>query len=139
MATKYTNQEAIDFFHDIFNPTGDALIDTKAYDLMGQYLTQIEQVLDQQSMTQKDLANKIGTSASYISQFFNFNKLINFKTLAKIELALDINFELKQPITDSVRNENNIIPVTEKISISNEEFPVSNEEFPVSNVELYAA
>ncbi|VVM22451.1 hypothetical protein BSPWISOXPB_6692, partial [uncultured Gammaproteobacteria bacterium] len=44
------------FFHDIFNPTGDALIDTKAYDLMGQYLTQIEQVLDQQSMTQKDLA-----------------------------------------------------------------------------------
>jgi hypothetical protein len=46
--------------------------------------------------------------------------------MAKIELALDINFELKQPITDSVRNENNIIPVTEKISISNEEFPVSN-------------
>jgi transcriptional regulator with XRE-family HTH domain len=44
---------------------------------MGQYLTQIEQVLDQQSMTQKDLANKIGTSASYISQFFNLNKLIN--------------------------------------------------------------
>jgi hypothetical protein len=38
MTTKYTNQEAIDFFHDIFNPTGDALIDTKAYDLMGQYL-----------------------------------------------------------------------------------------------------
>jgi transcriptional regulator with XRE-family HTH domain len=65
---------------------------------MGQYLTQIEQVLDQQSMTQKDLANKIGTSASYISQFFNFNKLINFKTLAKIELALDINFELKQRV-----------------------------------------
>jgi hypothetical protein len=28
MTTKYTNQEAIDFFHDIFNPTGDALIDT---------------------------------------------------------------------------------------------------------------
>jgi hypothetical protein len=56
--------------------------------------------------------------------------------LAKIELALGINFELKQPITDSVRNENNIIPVTEKISISNEEFPVSNEEFPVSNEEF---
>jgi hypothetical protein len=38
-----------------------------------------------------------------------------------------------------MRNENNIIPVTEKFSISNEEFPVSNEEFPVSNDELYAA
>jgi hypothetical protein len=52
--------------------------------------------------------------------------------LAKIELALDINFELKQPIADGVRNENNIIHVTEKFSISNEEFPVSNDE-------LYAA
>jgi hypothetical protein len=48
--------------------------------------------------------------------------------LAKIELALGINFELKQPITDSVRNENNIIPVTEKISISNEEFKKLDKE-----------
>ena len=75
MTTKYTNQEAIDFFHDIFNPIGEDLINVKAYDLMGQYLTQIEQALDNQSMTQKELANKIDTSASYISQFFNLNKL----------------------------------------------------------------
>jgi len=103
MTTKYTNQEAIDFFHDIFNPIGEDLINVKAYDLMGQYLTQIEQALDNQSMTQKELANKIDTSASYISQFFNLNKLINFKTLAKIELALDINFELKQSSINNIR------------------------------------
>ncbi len=126
MTTKYTNQEAIDFFHDIFNPTGDALINTKAYDLMGQYLTQIEQALESQSMTQKELANKIGTSASYISQFFNLNKLINFKTLAKIELALGIDFELKQSITNSMKNKNNIAQARGKFFISNVNLSVSN-------------
>jgi ribosome-binding protein aMBF1 (putative translation factor) len=79
MTTRYTNQDSVDFFHDIFNPTGEDLINVKAYDLMGQYLTQIEQALDNQSMTQKELANKIGTSASYISQFFNLNRLINLR------------------------------------------------------------
>lgn len=126
MTTKYTNQEVVDFFHDIFNPTGDALINTKAYDLMGQYLTQIEQELENQSMTQKELANKIGTSASYISGFFNLNKLINLKTLAKIEIALGINFELKQqPKIDSWKN------ITKNAN--------SNINLSVGDTELYAA
>ncbi len=133
MTTKYTNQETIDFFNDIFNPTGDALINTKAYDLMGQYLTQIEQALENQDMTQKQLADKIGTSASYISQFFNLNKLINFKTLAKIELALGINFELKQ--TNNMKNKHIITPPEEKFSIKQVTFSVSNDEFYA----LYAA
>ncbi|SMM98094.1 hypothetical protein SPONN_845 [uncultured Candidatus Thioglobus sp.] len=127
MTTKYTNQEVVDFFHDIFNPTGDDLVNVKAYGLMGQYLTQIEQALDQQSMTQKELAHKIGTSASYISQFFNLNKLINFKTLAKIELALDINFELKQSNVYSMESKNNIIQTREGFSISNVNLTVSND------------
>jgi ribosome-binding protein aMBF1 (putative translation factor) len=53
---------------------------------MSQYLIQIERALENQSMTQKELANKTGTSASCIFQFFNLNKLINFKKLALIGL-----------------------------------------------------
>ncbi|KAA0444210.1 MAG: helix-turn-helix transcriptional regulator [Candidatus Thioglobus sp.] len=124
MTTKYTKQEVVDFFHDIFNPIGDDLIDVKAYDIMGQYLTQIEQELENQSMTQKQLAEKIGTSASYISQFFNLNKLINLKTLAKIELALGIDFELKQP------TENNSITQIGKLpdnKVSDIAFTATNE------------
>jgi len=119
MTIRYTNKDTVDFFHDIFNPTGEDLINVKAYDLMGQYLTQIEQALDNQSMTQKELANKIDTSASYISQFFNLNKLINFKTLAKIELALDINFELKQTSINNMQNNKNIIQRIDNLSVSN--------------------
>jgi hypothetical protein len=46
MTTKHTNQEVTDFFHDIFNPTGEDLIDVKAYGLMSQYLIQIERALE---------------------------------------------------------------------------------------------
>lgn len=92
--TTNKKQEMKSFWNNVFNPKGEALIDTNAYGLMAQYLKQIEEVLDEKQMTQKDLAQEIGTSASYISQFFNLNKLINLKTLAKIELALDIKFKL---------------------------------------------
>ncbi len=95
MAKKYTEKEVVDFFHDIFNPTGEDLIDCNAYGLMSQYLIQIEEELEKQSMTQKQLAAKIGVSYNSISQCFNLNKLISFKTLAKIEIALGIEFELK--------------------------------------------
>ncbi|OIR24266.1 helix-turn-helix domain-containing protein [Bathymodiolus thermophilus thioautotrophic gill symbiont] len=132
MTTKYTNQEAVDFFHDIFNPTGEDLIDVKAYGLMSQYLIQIERALDKQTMTQKELASKIGTSSSYLSQFFNLNKLINFKTLAKIELALGINFELQQSATDGIKNKSDIIQTAKNCS------PIDI-NFPVSNDEMYAA
>ncbi|SHA05630.1 hypothetical protein BTHERMOSOX_809 [Bathymodiolus thermophilus thioautotrophic gill symbiont] len=132
MTTKYTNQEAVDFFHDIFNPTGEDLINVKAYGLMSQYLIQIERALDKQTMTQKELASKIGTSSSYLSQFFNLNKLINFKTLAKIELALDINFELQQSATDDIKNKSDIIQTAKNCS------PIDI-NFPVSNDEMYAA
>ncbi|CAC9561959.1 hypothetical protein [uncultured Gammaproteobacteria bacterium] len=128
MTTKHTNQEVTDFFHDIFNPTGEDLIDVKAYGLMSQYLIQIERALENQSMTQKELANKIGTSASYISQFFNLNKLINFKTLAKIELALKLDFELKQPITD-MKNKSNTFQAGENFSTINVNFFAGNTEF----------
>ncbi|MDC9715534.1 MAG: helix-turn-helix transcriptional regulator, partial [Gammaproteobacteria bacterium] len=99
-----------------------------------QYLIQIEQALESRSMTQKELADKIGTSASYISQFFNLNKLINFKTLAKIELALDINFELKKPTASGLNHINKIEKFYNKPNQT-----ISNVNFIASNDELFAA
>ncbi|VVH60936.1 hypothetical protein BAZOLSSOX_1724 [uncultured Gammaproteobacteria bacterium] len=123
------NSEVDDFFYGLFKPNQEKITESNAYLLMSQYLIQIEQALENQSMTQKDLADKIGTSASYISQFFNLNKLINLKTLAKIELALKINFKLKQPtITDRVRNKNNITQVAKDATIADINFNTTNNE-----------
>jgi transcriptional regulator with XRE-family HTH domain len=83
-------------FLDIFeNPSESDIIESDAYLLMGEYLFLIEKKMEEISMSKKELAEKIGTSASYLSKFFNLNQLINFKTLAKIQKALDVRFELK--------------------------------------------
>lgn len=87
-----TKQE--DFFYGLFKPNKEKTIESNAYLLMGQYLIQIENKLDELSMPRKELAKKINVSASYLSQIFNFNKLLNFKILAKIELELNIKFKL---------------------------------------------
>ena len=81
-------------WNDIFHPKGDDLIRIRSHLLASQYLKQIEQVLDNKKIIQKNLAREIGVSPSYLSQLFSGNKLPNWKTLAKIELALNITFEL---------------------------------------------
>ena len=45
-------------------------------------------------MSKKDLATAIGTSASYITQLFRGNKMINLEMLAKIQQALEIDYDI---------------------------------------------
>ncbi len=89
------------FWENIFHPKDDDLIRVKSHLLAGQYLKQIEQVLDSKEITQKDLAGNIKISPSYLSQLFSGNKLPSWKTLAKIELALNIKFELMPSIKNN--------------------------------------
>lgn len=117
MTTSRKQKDA--FWKKVFNPKGEALIEANAYLLMGGYLKQIEEVLDKKQLTQKQLAEKIGVSASYLSQFFNLNKIVNFKTLAKIELALDIKFKLiPQANNNIVINKHNIGDFTDAVTIN---------------------
>lgn len=72
--------------------TPELELEDRAHLLQANYLVQIEKVMEQQGLTQKALAAKIGVSASYISQLFTADKLTNFKMLARIEQALNIEF-----------------------------------------------
>lgn len=58
------------------------------------FLSEAQKVLDRKGWTQKRLAEEIGTSASYLTQLLRGDKLLNLKTIAKIETALHIQFEL---------------------------------------------
>src|SRR5882672_4243476 len=62
--------------------------------IMFRFLSEIEKVSENQ-FSRKNLSELIGTSASYITQLFRGDKLINMSTLAKFEKALDITFEIK--------------------------------------------
>jgi len=63
--------------------------------IMYRFLGEVERISDEKNMNRKELASKIGTSASYITQLFRGYKLINLPTIAKFQKALDFKFEIK--------------------------------------------
>lgn len=64
-------------------------------------LSEVERVCEERKLKKKDLALKIGTSKSYITQLFRGNKSINTQVMAKFEDVLDITFEIKAFLNES--------------------------------------
>lgn len=62
--------------------------------LVSRFLSLVEQKMDSEKISKKDLADKIDTSASFITQLFKGNKLPNLITLAKIQDVLNIKFHI---------------------------------------------
>ena len=62
--------------------------------LSTKFLSEIERVCQNNNILKKDLAGMIGTSPSFITQLFRGNKIVNLETLAKIQLALGISFDI---------------------------------------------
>ena len=63
--------------------------------VMYRILSEVERVADEKKINRKELARLIGTSASYITQLFRGTKIINVDTIAKLQKALGITFEIK--------------------------------------------
>ena len=61
---------------------------------MYRFLSEVEILTEERKMTKKELAEKIGTSASYITQLYRGNKLLNLATIAKFQKALGITFNI---------------------------------------------
>ncbi len=62
--------------------------------IMYRFLSEVERVMEETNINKKQLAEKIGTSSSYITQLFRGNKLLNLPTVAKFQAALDIKFKV---------------------------------------------
>jgi len=58
------------------------------------FLSEAQKAMDCKDWTRKKLASEIGTSASYLTQLFRGDRLLNLKTIAKIESALDIRYSI---------------------------------------------
>ena len=69
-------------------------LELEAKIIMAKFLEKIQEIAAQKGLKKKDLAQKIGTSASYITQLYRGNKLLNLMTLAKLQRALDIEFDI---------------------------------------------
>jgi transcriptional regulator with XRE-family HTH domain len=59
------------------------------------FITSIELMMEQKDLNQNDLAKILQTSRSYVSQLFSGFKMINIKTLSKIQKGLNITFKIE--------------------------------------------
>ncbi len=82
-------------FDKLFETSEEQALEHDAKLLSFKYLSEIEEILETEEISKKLLAKKIGTSASYITQLFRGDRLLNLSTLAKIQKALNIKFEIK--------------------------------------------
>lgn len=59
------------------------------------FLNEIQTFIDAESLTKKDIAQKLETSASYITQLFKGDRLVNMEILAKFQDCLNFTFDIK--------------------------------------------
>ena len=84
--------------------TEEQLLRENSYTLMSNYLSEIERLQSISGFSRKDLAEKIKTSPSYLTQVFRGGKPLNFFTIAKIQNALNIRFEVTSVSNDNFLN-----------------------------------
>lgn len=108
MTTKLkTNEEIKNAFDQLFNQLSEQdKLENEADLLMFRFLSIIETKCEALGWNRKQLAEKIGTSASYITQLFRGDKLVNMITLAKFQKALGLEFEIaeKKSYEESVKD-----------------------------------
>lgn len=79
----------------LFNQSFDEKAELEAKIIMAQFLSEIEPILNNRKIKRKDLAEMIGTSASFITQLYRGNKTISLATIAKIKMALQLSVDIK--------------------------------------------
>jgi transcriptional regulator with XRE-family HTH domain len=79
-------------------------LELEAKIIMAKFLEKIQEIAAQKGLKKKDLAQKIGTSASYITQLYRGHKLLNLMTLAKLQSALDIEFDIAIKGSEQIKN-----------------------------------
>lgn len=63
--------------------------------IMFRFIGEIEKLKSDKPLKKKELAKALGTSASYITQLYRGDKLVNLTTLAKLQDVYDLIFEIK--------------------------------------------
>lgn len=99
--------------------------------LMFKFLSEIEKLIDTKKLLKKELASAIGTSASYITQLYNGDKLINLLTLAKLQDVYDIEFEVK-----AVSNKS-YVSLNQPFMISSINIPAISNKYPKAEASGY--
>lgn len=104
MRTKSSNNVEVirNKFQKLFEKSPEEQVGHRAQMLSYFYLSETQKAMDRKDWTLKQLADEIGTSASYLTQLFQGDRLLNFKTVAKIEYALDLKYGIYEESNQKV-------------------------------------
>ena len=86
--------------------SNEEVLEADAQMLMFQFLSELQKHQELQGITRKELAEKTGTSAGYLTQIWRGDKPLSFLMLAKMQQALGISFKIiAHPVNLPARNE----------------------------------
>jgi transcriptional regulator with XRE-family HTH domain len=68
------------------------------------FMSEVEKEMEKRNMTYKQLAEKIGTSASYITQLFRATKKLNLDTIAKFQVIFEKTFDIELKDFEQIAN-----------------------------------
>jgi len=97
MSTNWNKKDDIQkTFQELLTPASyEEKIEDEARLIMARFLSEVEKKYKEKGWRRKDLAKKIGTSPSYMTQLFRGTKLINLEMIAKMQDALNIKFNIQ--------------------------------------------
>ena len=106
------DDKILNAFNEIFDNLSEKdKLDNDAKLIMFRFLDIVERKREKLGWSRKELAKKVGTSASYITQLMRGDKLINMLTLAKMQRALNIKFDISELVSYQEQTEDKKPPV----------------------------
>lgn len=89
------NKNIIDQFNELLTYTSEEdQLEHDAQMLAFQFLSKIDKVMAERKISKKELAQKAGTSASFITQLFRGDRKPNWNILAKFQKELQLEFKV---------------------------------------------
>ncbi|HDR52197.1 MAG TPA: XRE family transcriptional regulator [Mariniphaga anaerophila] len=108
------DDKILNAFNELFdNLSEQDKLENEAKLIMFRFLDIIERKRVKKKWSRKELAKKVGTSASYITQLMRGDKLINMLTLAKMQNVLDFKFDVSEIVSYHEQTEDKIPPITD--------------------------
>lgn len=106
MSTNWKNKKDIQkAFQDLLTPSSyEEKIEDEARLIMAKFLSEVEKKYKEKGWNRKDLAKKLGTSPSYMTQLFRGTKLVNLEMIAKMQDVLNIKFNITSVNQDKEKN-----------------------------------
>lgn len=83
------------------------------------FLAKVSKLMEDKNITKKELASKLETSPSYVTQLFQGDKLVNVRLLTKLKRALNLTIEITcQPVLPKVTSQQLALEGRPSLSIS---------------------